>query len=952
MHVNSFSSTLTVVYSNPMRLQSGVWRRFQASFRKLNDSNVTIQNKKSHLTRLTYNTTAAIHTLTTLPCSNTTSTWTCSFQFHSSFLCLFPLPSKSKFRFFSPSVGAEPEPTTYNTTNMRRDSRFFFSLSLLFLFFSLQTHHCLAALTTISSNQSLNGDQTLVSKDGNFELGFFTPGNSSNYYIGMWYKKVFQKTYVWVANRDTPVSDKNTAMLTISGGNLVLLDGSSNKVWSTNMSSTRSGSVVAVLLDSGNLILTNNNNASATDSAPLWQSFDHPTDTWLPGGKIKLDNKTKKPQYLTSWKNNEDPATGLFSLELDPKGTNSYLILWNKSEQYWTSGPWNGQIFSLVPEMRANYIYNFTFVSNENESYFTYSMYNSSIISRFVMDVSGQIKQLSWLEPTQQWNLFWSQPRKQCEVYAFCGSFGSCTENSMPYCSCVSGFEPKSLSDWNLEDHSGGCQRKTKLQCENSNPSNGDKDRFLAIPNMALPKHAQSVGSGIAGECESTCLNNCSCTAYAYDSNGCSIWIGDLLNLQQLSSDDSSGETLYLKLAASEFHDDKNNNGTIIGVVVGVVVAIVVLLAILLFVMIRRRKRMVGAGKPIEGSLVAFGYRDLQNATKNFSEKLGGGGFGSVFKGTLGDSSVVAVKKLESISQGEKQFRTEVSTIGTVQHVNLVRLRGFCSEGAKKLLVYDYMPNGSLEFHLFQNKNSKVLDWKMRYQIALGTARGLSYLHEKCRDCIIHCDVKPENILLDADFCPKVADFGLAKLVGRDFSRVLTTMRGTRGYLAPEWISGVAVTAKADVYSYGMMLFEFVSGRRNSEPSEDGKVTFFPTLAANIVVQGGSVLSLLDPSLEGNADIEEVARIIKVASWCVQDNESHRPTMGQVVQILEGILEVNLPPIPRSLQVFVDNHENLVFYTDSSSTQSSQVKSNTSVTSSQAKSNISSASSKSLGGEN
>ncbi|TKY48800.1 G-type lectin S-receptor serine/threonine-protein kinase [Spatholobus suberectus] len=773
-----------------------------------------------------------------------------------------------------------------------------FCLSLL-IGFSLYTHPSLAALTTISADQTLNGDQTLVSEGGVFELGFFKPGNSSNYYIGIWYKKISIKTIVWVANRDNPVSDKTTAMLTISGGNLVLLDGSSNQVWSTNTSSPMSGSVVAVLLDIGNLILSDRPNDA---SDPLWQSFDHPTDTFLPGGKIKLDNKTKQPRYLTAWKNIENPATGLFSLELDPKGSTAYFIRWNKSEEYWTSGAWNGHIFSLIPEMRLNYIYNYSFVSNENESYFTYSMYDSSILSRCVMDISGQIQQLSWLENAQQWNLFWSQPRQQCDVYAFCGAFGRCTGSALRYCNCLPGFEPKSPSDWNLEDHSGGCKRKAKLQCENSNPSNGNKDGFIAIPNMVLPKHAQSVGSGNVGECESICLNSCSCTAYAFDSNGCSIWFGNLLNVQQLSPDDSSGQTLHLKLAASEFQDDKNRSGTIIGVVVG----IVVLLALLLFVMnmIRRRKRIGGT---VEGSLVAFGYGDLQNATKNFSEKLGGGGFGSVFKGTLGDSSVVAVKKLESFSQREKQFRTEVSTLGTIQHVNLVRLRGFCSEGANKLLVYDYMPNGSLDFHLFQNKNSKVLDWKTRYQIALGTARGLAYLHEKCRDCIIHCDVKPENILLDADFCPKIADFGLAKLVGRDFSRVLTTVRGTKYYLAPEWISGVPITAKADVYSYGMMLFEFVSGRRNTEPCEDDQFTFFPTWATNVVAQGGNVLSLLDPSLEGNADTEEVTRITTVASWCVQDNETHRPTMGQVVHILDGILDVNLPPIPRPLQVFVDN---------------------------------------------
>ncbi|CAL0303928.1 unnamed protein product [Lupinus luteus] len=814
-----------------------------------------------------------------------------------------------------------------------------FCFSLLILYFSFYTQTSLAALTTISANQSLSGDQTLVSKEGNFELGFFQPGNSSNYYIGTWYKKVSPRTSVWVANRDTPLSDNNSAMLTISGGNLVLLDQSQNIVWSTNLSSPSSGSVVAVLLDSGNLILSNR--PDATESEALWQSFDHPADTWLPGGKIKLDNKTKKPQYLTAWKNSEDPATGLFSLELDPNGTQSYLILWNKSEQYWTSGTWNGQIFSLVPEMRLNYIYNFSFHSDENESYFTYSVYNTSTISRFVMGISGQIQQLTWLENTQEWNLFWSQPRQQCEVYAFCGAFGSCNENSQPYCNCLSGYKPRSQSDWDLHDHSGGCVKETKFQCETSNPSNGAKDRFQTMLNMKFPNHSEPVAAGNVEECESTCLSNCSCTAYAYDSNGCSIWKRDLLNVQQLSQGVSNGETLFLRLAASEFHDSKSNKGTIIGVVAGVVGGIVVILALLLIVMLRRRKRYVGTGTTMEGSLVAFGYRDLQNATKNFSEKLGGGGFGSVFKGMLSDSSVIAVKKLESISQGEKQFRSEVSTIGTVQHVNLIRLRGFCSDGAKRLLVYDYMPNGSMDANLFHEKEL-VLDWKIRYQIALGTARGLTYLHEKCRDCIIHCDVKPENILLDAEFCPKVADFGLAKLVGRDFSRVLTTMRGTRGYLAPEWISGVAITAKADVYSCGMMFFEIVSGRRNSEPSEDGQIRFFPTHAANTVHQGGNILSLLDPRLEGNADIEEVTRVIKVASWCVQDDETHRPTMGQVVQILEGIVNVTMPPIPRSLQVFVDNHEDIVFFTDSSSTQSSQVRSNVSTVSSQAKSNISS----------
>ncbi|KAL5082107.1 hypothetical protein RYX36_010528 [Vicia faba] len=794
---------------------------------------------------------------------------------------------------------------------MFKTTKPWFWLSLLNLIFSLHYLPSIAALTTISANQSLSADQTLVSEGGRFELGFFKPGNnSSKYYIGIWYKKVSQQTIVWVANRDNPVSDKSTATLKISAGNLVLLDEYSNQVWSTNTSFPNSDSVVAILLDSGNLVLRNRPNGDASD--PLWQSFDHQTDTFLPGGKIKLDKKTKKPQFLTSWKNREDPSTGLFSLELDPKGTNSYLILWNKSEQYWTSGAWNGQIFSLVPEMRLNYIYNFSFVSNENETYFTYSMYSDLIISRLVMDISGIIKQYTWLESLNQWNLFWSQPRLQCAVYSFCGAFGICTENSKPHCTCLRGFEPKSVSDWNMEDHSSGCIRRTSLQCKDSYPSNRDNNAFLAMTNMALSKHAQSVGLGNAEECEITCWRNCSCTAYTYDSNGCSIWFGDLVNLQQLSSDDSSGETLFIKIAASELRDASENRylGRVtIGAAVGAVVGIGILLSLLLFFILRRRKRMLAKGKLLEGFMVEFEYKDLQNATKNFSEKMGGeGGFGSVFKGDLADSSVVAVKKLEGVSKGEKKFRTKVSIIGTMQHVNLVRLRGFCSESTtKRFLIYDYMPNLSLDFKLFGNNNSEVLGWKMRYQIALGIARGLIYLHEKCEECIIHGDIKPENILLDADFSPKVSDFGLAKLIGRDFSRILTTMRGTRGYLAPEWLSRAAITAKADVYSYGMMLFEVVSGRRNSDPSPDGEAIFFPTLAAKVVNEGGNVLTLLDPKLEGNAEIVEVNQMIIVASWCVQENETQRPTMRQVLQILEGILDVNVPPIPRFNQVFVDN---------------------------------------------
>ncbi|PIN01993.1 Serine/threonine protein kinase [Handroanthus impetiginosus] len=768
------------------------------------------------------------------------------------------------------------------------------------------------AADTISANQSLSGDQTIVSSGGIFELGFFSPGNSSKYYIGIWYKRIPEKAIVWVANREIPISNKDSAQLRVLDGNLVLLNESQIKIWSTDLTSTASNSsVIAVLLDNGNLILREKSGSNST----LWESFNNPSDTWMPGAKIGYDKRTKRGRFLTSWKNSEDPAPGLFSDEFDPNGT-QYVMMWNRSKQYWTSGSWDGHRFSLIPEMGLFRIYNFTYVDNENESYFTFTRTNPSTITRFNMDVSGRVKQ-RLLMNNESWNVFGSQPRQQCEVYAYCGAFGICNQDSLPFCSCLPGFKIKHDNDWSLMDYSAGCVREISLQCENNGSTSNEKnDKFLMNSNLSLPLRSQLLTSGSIGECEGACLSNCSCSAYAYDGSQCSLWNGELFNLQQLAEGDGSGKDVYVRLSASSslFVKSKNDKQIVIGSVVGSVVAVLVILAIVFAVVFSRRRLMAGKSKVVEGFLVAFGYKDLQNATKNFSEKLGGGGFGSVYKGTLPDSTVVAVKKLESVSQGEKQFRAEVSTIGIIQHVNLVRLRGFCVQGNNKMLVYDYMQNGSLDSHLFDVKKSNILKWKTRYQIALGVAKGLAYLHENCKNCIIHFDVKPENVLLDNEFCPKVADFGLAKLLGGNFSRVLTTMRGTIGYLAPEWISGVEVTAKADVYSYGMMLFELVSGKRNTTNSEDENVRYFPYWAASVTIEGGDILDLLDPVLEREGDIEEVSNICKVACWCVQGDASVRPSMGQVVQILEGVMDVNLPPLPRWLQVLAETPAHSALY--------------------------------------
>ncbi|XP_047335934.1 G-type lectin S-receptor-like serine/threonine-protein kinase At2g19130 [Impatiens glandulifera] len=796
---------------------------------------------------------------------------------------------------------------------MKNSISVFFFVLICFFFCSQHGLSHGAAANTISANQTLSGDQTIVSAGGIFALGFFRPGKDSNKnYIGIWYNNLPGGTenVVWVANRDNPISDRFSSQLRILNNNLALLNESQTPIWSTNISSSSSSSPIeATLGDDGNLVLKDVSNST------IWQSFDYPAHTWLPGAKLSYNKRTQTRQIVISWKNSEDPSTGLFSFELDGIN-NQFLMRRNESEQYWTSGPWNGQYFSLVPEMKLGFLFNFSYVSNENESYF---LFNATTISRAYMDVTGQLRVVSWVDGVR-WNLIMNQPTSQCEVYAICGGNGACNQITQNFCNCLEGFHPKSQDDWDLNEFSGGCVRKFDLKCGNINNNNKRQDGFKLFTNMRLPGNSKSVpDKRDIKTCASSCLNDCSCSAYSYDNNLCLVWNAELWNLKQLAPNEGNGNSIYIRLSADEFEEFASGSPEkTIGVVIGSVGALIVL-GIVILLIPRRKKR-----SNMEGFLVSFMYRDLQQATKNFSEKLGGGGFGSVFKGKLPDSTLITVKRLDSIRQGEKQFRTEVSTIGNVQHVNLVRLRGFCSQGNKKLLVYEYMQNGSLDSILFhQNDSKSILDWKTRYQISIGIARGLAYLHEKCRDCIVHCDIKPENILLDSGFCPKVADFGLAKLMGRDFSRVLTSMRGTIGYLAPEWISGVAITAKADVYSYGLMLFELISGRRNSG---DGRMKYFPISAANLAVEGGDIMSLLDARLDReSAEPEEVMRVCRVACWCIQDLEGNRPTMGQVVQVLDGVIDVEQYPVPRALQIIVDqDDESLVLFEELSSSSSNK----------------------------
>nr|XP_043622559.1 uncharacterized protein LOC122594152 [Erigeron canadensis] len=297
-----------------------------------------------------------------------------------------------------------------------------------------------------------------------------------------------------------------------------------------------------------------------------------------------------------------------------------------------------------------------------------------------------------------------------------------------------------------------------------------------------------------------------------------------------------------------------------------------------------------------------FTSQQLKIATDNFTIKLGSGGFGAVYKGIIGNNTLVAVKVLNGTSDEsiiEQQFIAEMSTMGRTYHFNLVRLYGFCFESNLRALVYEFMVNGSLDHYLLKPDKKTVIGFEKLHEIALGTARGLAYLHEECPQRIVHYDIKPGNILLDSNFCAKVADFGLAKLCNRDSSYItMTGGRGTPGYAAPELWMALPVTHKSDVYSFGILLFEIIGRwRKNMDMTPDDIKNWFPVWAWG-KYEKKQLRDLMIACQIAKEDEEVAERMIKVALCCVQYKPEARPLMSIVVQMLEGALQVPEPPNP------------------------------------------------------
>ncbi|KAH9779300.1 putative leucine-rich repeat receptor-like serine/threonine-protein kinase [Citrus sinensis] len=430
------------------------------------------------------------------------------------------------------------------------------------------------------------------------------------------------------------------------------------------------------------------------------------------------------------------------------------------------------------------------------------------------------------------------------------------------------------LKDFNIEDEAGGIGKAIVRKIP------------VVVTNSTIEIHLYWAGKGTTGVPVRGVYGP---LISAISLNPGSTHIGDVCNA-------------YVSLQADFIPPSENGSsssisaGTVVGIVAATTFVIILLVGILWWKgCFRPEHTLEQELKGVDLLTGSFTLRQIKAATNNFApdNKIGEGGFGPVYKGHMADGTVVAVKQLSSKSkQGNREFVNEIGMISALQHPNLVKLHGCCIEGNQLLLIYEYMENNSLARALFGPEAHRLkLDWPTRHRICVGIARGLAYLHEESRLKIVHRDIKATNVLLDKDLNPKISDFGLAKLDEEDNTHISTRVAGTFGYMAPEYAMRGYLTDKADVYSFGIVALEIVSGRSNSscKPKED---IFYLLDWALILKAQGNLMELVDKRLGSNFDKEQVMVMINVALLCTDVSSTSRPSMSSVVSMLEGRADV------------------------------------------------------------
>ncbi|PIN02163.1 Serine/threonine protein kinase [Handroanthus impetiginosus] len=780
----------------------------------------------------------------------------------------------------------------------------------------------------ISSSSLIKDPDTIVSHGNIFKLGFFTPKNTTNRYLGIFYT-FSENIVVWVANREAPLKDSSNTITISKDGNLILINGKNQTVWSTNATTSPMNTTVQ-LQDSGNLVLLDN-----VTGAIIWESFSYPTDVFLPTMKVFHNITTGKKTLFSSWKNASNPGIGSFTMGIEAcEALNiTQNFIWKNHRPYWRSGPWNGQMFIGIQDMFEGHLQIITFVNNYTGVVYATTTDLVTFLTKLTMNSSGSYVQTMWIDERKSWDTVWLAPKTECDVYGTCGSFGSCNAQDSPICSCLRGFKPVNKEEWERGNWTSGCQRRTQLECDQGNNTGGDG--FLRLPFMKVPDFAKQFSSRREDECRNRCLRNCSCIAYAHDPNiGCMFWSGSLIDTQRFAG---VGYDLYIRVSASELDSHKSKKLFII------IPTIVAFCCMSIFTFIawcwiakkkgekRKDKRTFEARQiffPDSTAIVLkdesqkvnieelplFTFETLENATDKFHNNnlLGKGGFGPVYMGKLENGKEIAVKRLSALSgQGIDEFMNEVVVISKLQHRNLVRLWGCCAEKEEKLLIYEYMPNRSLDVCLFDptHPSRNILDWTKRFNIIEGIGRGLLYLHRDSRLKIIHRDLKPSNILLDEEWNPKISDFGMARIFGGNQDHAITArVVGTYGYMALEYAMEGRFSEKSDVYSFGVLMLEIVKGKKNTQYYNQEWSLSLLGCAWKLWSEGNGLAFADETIVDSNIE-EEIMRCIHVALLCVQEFPKDRPTMLTVLSMLSReIVDLPRPEQPIFAEKWNDLH--------------------------------------------
>ncbi|RCV35574.1 hypothetical protein SETIT_7G250900v2 [Setaria italica] len=686
----------------------------------------------------------------------------------------------------------------------------------------------------------------LISDSGVFAIGFFSLKNSSSSsYVGIWYNNIPERTYVWIANRDNPITTNVPGKLIFTNSSdLVLLDSTGRTIWTTTNNITAGGGeTAAVLLDSGNLVVRSPNGTG------IWESFYYPTDT----------------MRFIAWKGPNDPSSSIFSMGGDLI-SDLQIVIWNGIRPYWRRAAWVGEMVLGTFQGNSSFRMFQTIEYTGDGYYIKVTVSDGSPSIRITLDYTGMLTFRRWNSSMSSWTVFEKFPSSTCDQTEY-----------VPTCKCLDGYEPNGLS------FSQGCRRKEELKC-------GGGDSFLTLPTMKTPDKFLYIQNRSFDQCTAECSHNCSCSACAYaslknvdatlDQTRCLVWMGELVDVQKFGS--TFGENLYLRVPRSPV---SKKEGTVLKIVVPVMATFLLLITCIWLVLKARVKHQ---SRKVQKNLLCLNpsnelgnenlefpsvsFEDIITATNNFSDykMLGKGGFGKVYKVAR---KLLSKGLVNGSVQGIQEFRNEVILIAKLQHRNLVRLLGFLVHEDEKLLIYEFLSNKSLDAFLLDATRKSSFDWPTRFKIIKGVARGLLYLHQDSRLTIIHRDLKASNILLDTDMCSKISDFGMARIFyGSEQQANTTRVIGTYGYMSPESAIEGSFSIKSDIYNFSVLL-------------------------AWSLWRDGNGREFVDSSISESCSRQEVIRCIHLGHLCVQDHPNTRPLMSSIVFMLEN--ETTQLPAPK-----------------------------------------------------